>query len=564
MKRRNRNVSPGGTITDLVYEPRGLVIGTYIGTNDDGATESDPTGGGVDPNNNMVIVTGNEYDDGLDGGDGNLTEMTQHVDASTTRVTTMTYDFRNRGITTDGEIDYFQKVYYDNLNRVIKTERYDTTVSGHLIARSETKFDDLSRVYQSIRYAVDPSNGTVGNSLTDNTWFDAAGNVIKSLPAGSSLFTKNVIDSLERTSVRYLGYDLSETSYADALTVTNDVVLEQSETAYDSASNVIQTTSRQRYHNAPDTQKGALQNPSTTPKARVTYGASWPDGVSRRIASANYGTNGGTALSRPATIPVASDSVLVTRMSFDVAGNTGDTTDPAGMVTRFGYDAAGRKILQIDNYKASSSSSSSGGSCAPSDDTNRTAEFTFTPDGQQATLVAVNARTGDQTTTWTYGTTLSNSDIASSQLLRSVTYPDSTGGSDLVSYSYNRQGQRRGLTDQRGCVHAYEFDKLGRQSHDRVTTAGSGVDTAVLRLSTSYEVRGMAAKLTSWNSASVSSGSVVNECQFVYNTFGQLITDYQEHGGAVNTSTSPKVQYGYATGSANTFRPTTLTYPIGC
>ena len=116
MKRRNRTVTPGGTITDLVYEPRGLVIGIYVGTNDNGATETDPTGGGTDPANNMVLVTAKEYDDGLAGGDGNLTEVTQSVDSSTTRVTSMTYDFRNRNFTTDGEIDYFQKLYYYNLD----------------------------------------------------------------------------------------------------------------------------------------------------------------------------------------------------------------------------------------------------------------------------------------------------------------------------------------------------------------------------------------------------------------------------------------------------------------
>ncbi|MCA9162208.1 MAG: hypothetical protein KDA62_04485 [Planctomycetales bacterium] len=31
----------------------------------------------------------------------------------------------------------------------------------------------------------------------------------------------------------------------------------------------------------------------------------------------------------------------------------------------------------------------------------------------------------------------------------------------------------------------------------------------------------------------------------------------------MNTSTTPKVQYGYASGAANTIRPTSLTYPDG-
>ena len=56
---------------------------------------------------------------------------------------------------------------------------------------------------------------------------------------------------------------------------------------------------------------------------------------------------------------------------------------------------------------------------------------------------------------------------------------------------------------------------------------------------------------------------VVNDVQNAYNTFGQLITQYPSHSGAVNTSTTPSVQMAYADGSANTVRPTSLTYPNG-
>ena len=46
---------------------------------------------------------------------------------------------------------------------------------------------------------------------------------------------------------------------------------------------------------------------------------------------------------------------------------------------------------------------------------------------------------------------------------------------------------------------------------------------------------------------------------------GQLTTEYQAHSGAVNTSTSPKVQYAYSlmSGGANNSRPTSVTYPGG-
>jgi hypothetical protein len=73
----------------------------------------------------------------------------------------------------------------------------------------------------------------------------------------------------------------------------------------------------------------------------------------------------------------------------------------------------------------------------------------------------------------------------------------------------------------------------------------------------------MREKLTSYDNATVGSGSAVNEVQSGYNEFGQITHDSQAHGGTVNTSTTPKVQYRYASGSANTIRPTTVTYLNG-
>jgi len=293
MKRRNRTVSPGGTITRTVFNSRGLPTGAWVGTNDNdnGATSTDPTGGGTS-GNNMVQVSGVEYDANLPGGDSNATKQTACVDSNSAnnRVTSFLYDFRNRRTATDGEIDFYEQVTYDNLDRVVRTDRRNTTSAGNLIARSETRFDDRSRVYQSVRYGVDPTTGIVGYGLTDNTWFDAAGNVIKSQPAGSSAFSKSTYDGLGRTLNTYVGYDLSDSTYTDATTITGDSIFEQTEQTYDAASNVIQTTSRARYHSATGT--GSLGSPSSTqPKARVTYVAAYPDALARTVAVADYGTN---------------------------------------------------------------------------------------------------------------------------------------------------------------------------------------------------------------------------------------------------------------------------------
>jgi hypothetical protein len=97
LNRRNRVISPGETITRTVFDARDLPIAVYVGTNDTGATWADPTGGGA-TGNNMVVVTESAYDSGLAGGDGNLTTITQHVDSSTTRVTSFAFDWRDRQV----------------------------------------------------------------------------------------------------------------------------------------------------------------------------------------------------------------------------------------------------------------------------------------------------------------------------------------------------------------------------------------------------------------------------------------------------------------------------------
>ena len=361
------------------------------------------------------------------------------------------------------------------------------------------------------------------------------------------MFTKTTYDSLNRPTVTYAGYDLDETAYAEAFSVSDDVILEQVETAYDNAGNAIQTTTRQRYHNAPDTQTGALQNPGTTPKARVTYQALYPDALGRLVAAADYGSNGGSAFTRPGTIPARSDTVLVSTAEYDSRGEVFQTTDPKGIVTRTVRDDRGREVTKIEDY----------GGLA------RTTRQTYTPDGLKATLVAENAGTTNQTTTWTYGTTLADSDLATSTLLRTLAYPDSTGGTDTKTFTHNRQGEPTTVTDQRGCVRTLERDLLGRLIHDRVTTLGTGVDGAIRRLSAAFEVRGLPSTLTSYDNATVGSGSVVNEVRFAYNGFAQVTRDYQAHAGAVNLSSTPRVQLTYANGSANMIRPTSLIYPNG-
>lgn len=65
--------------------------------------------------------------------------------------------------------------------------------------------------------------------------------------------------------------------------VSNNVILEQVEFTYDGAGNLIQTVKRERYHNAPDTQTGPLDDPSLAPQARVTVQTMYPDAIGRTV-----------------------------------------------------------------------------------------------------------------------------------------------------------------------------------------------------------------------------------------------------------------------------------------
>lgn len=79
-----------------------------------------------------------------------------------------------------------------------------------------------------------------------------------------------------------------------------------------------------------------------------------------------------------------------------------------------------------------------------------------------------------------------------------------------------------------------EYDKLGRLEHDRVKALASGLDGAVLRVTRSYDVRGLLEKLTSYDNATVGSGNIVSEVKYEYNGFMLLTKESQSHEGAVS------------------------------
>ena len=199
----------------------------------------------------------------------------------------------------------------------------------------------------------------------------------------------------------------------------------------------------------------------------------------------------------------------------------------------------------------------------PTASENKTTRFEYNLDGNLVKLIAENPTTGDQVTEWIYGVTVAQgSALESKALVYQKKYPDSTGTTDRVTYTYNRQGQVTTLTDQAGTTHTYAFDKAGRVLEDAVTfPSGSILDQTVKRITRSYEVRGMLSKVGSFGTGT----TPLNEVLLTYNSYGQLAKDYQEHSGAVEPDTSLFVEYQYETPTltSNTARRTGITYPDG-
>jgi YD repeat-containing protein len=196
-----------------------------------------------------------------------------------------------------------------------------------------------------------------------------------------------------------------------------------------------------------------------------------------------------------------------------------------------------------------------------------TSEFTYDGDNHTLTIQADMPNSAHQTTQYVFGVTVTGgSNVYSNDMLSAVQYPDPTTGnpssSQQVSYTVNALGQNLTMSDRDANVHSYSYDVLGRFTADAVTTLGTGVDGTIRRIETAYDTGDRPYLFTSYNAAS--GGSIVNQVQDAFNGMGQLTEEWQAHSGAVNTSSSPNVQYSYTLMSGgNNSRLTSMTYPSG-
>ena len=473
--------------------------------------------------------------------------------------------------------------------------------AADLRAQSETLYDNRGQVYETRVYEVDPYDGTVGAYLPSYAWYDAAGRTIKTAD-GNGLFQKMEYDGLSRVAVAYTCFDVDETAYADADDVTGDTVVEQTRYYYDEAGRMVATAAFQRLPDDAAT-TGALDATNSYATASVV----WYDGLGRTVASVNYGredvdsglthyffdgTTGAlidansdgipdVAQDEPPTVN-SSDNYIVSLVDYDTAGRAYKTTDNLGRESWTVYDDLGRTVKTIQNYD-------DGDVDETDTDCDVTVEYEYDSYGRLATMIAYNAKGNDsdpnnenveeQATKYLYESEVNPS------WQTAVVYPDSTDTlsqngttkvwtitSDLgdhVSTAYDRLGRTVTTTDQRGVEHTYLYDYAGRLAHDCVTDLGSSgiVDDAILRISTTYDDIGRVHAVSSYDDPDPGEGSVVNEVQYAYNGWGNLIQEWQSHDGAVDTQNTPAVQYTYQDGASGStakyVRLAEVTYPAG-
>jgi len=536
--------TPGGTIQKTVFNALGLAVELYTGTT---------TG-------NLFLTTLNTYGHPA----ALLTGRTVFVDGNTDndRVWGANYDWRHRTFTSGVYVKLgdattlthlITEHYYDNRDLPIETREYDGTAATQ-IAQNITRFDARGRTYRTETFRVVPGESSAPTDfLYDDTWYDPAGRVLASRPAGSETFQMMGYDDAGRATHSYTGYSTlglpSSGAPHPAPVLSTSVIMEQTDLGLDAAGNVILTTQRQRYDDA--TGNNVLQNSTTQPKARVSYIAAYPDALGRTQATVNAGTNANAAWTRPFTIPAGTDILLVNTTAYNPAGEPFLTTDPMGAQVSRTWDAAGRLTREIHIRVP--------GQTVPAID--RQTDYVYNSDGNLTKLIARNNTASglvDQITEWVYGVTTAGGSILNSNLLvAKKIYPDSTGGSDVVTYTYNGASQVLTMKDQAGLVHTYSYDQLGRQTQDAVTAWGSSAaDRSIEKLKTAYNSRGLVVTAGSYGTAT----AAVNEVTFGYNGWRQVTSETQAAGGV-----SKAVGYGYAPGTAgtNTIRRTSMTYPSG-
>jgi RHS repeat-associated protein len=576
--RRRRVKEASGTIHRTVYDLHGRVTARWIGTND----SSFP--GGESGTDNMVKVEELAYDSGSDSGNSYLTKRTLFIQDSATgkRETTFTNDVRGNAVLVTAPAAPHTLKKFDNKDRVIAVGLYSsasglsatsdpTSVTTNRLALGQTFYDELGRVWKSQRHQIDAADGSDDDNLQALTWYDKAKRRVK---FDGRQLEKWLHDRLDRQTHHFALASVDDTVYGDADDVTGDIILVERQTTYDTGGEMIMQAQIDRFHTDKSTGQttGALDTnadgdslayTAANVKGRIQITSLWYDYMDRLQDRVEYGTYSGSTFDRDGlTVPARSDTALRTTYTYNTDGTLKEVSDPKDIQTRYTYDALGRQTKVNANYVDGTPGGGTNG------DNDQTVEYAYT-DGLRTSITAkMPSSSDDQVTTYTYGTikgaSAGDSKIATGHLLQKVTYPDSGGSTDVITFAYNALAEEIYRKDQSGNVVERDYDDLGRETARKVTTLATGYDGAVRRITTGYSNIGRFELVTQYDAASA--GNLIDQVKFTHDGWGLITKFEQDRDSAVSGGGNQyTVQYAYekATTGRNTVKRTSQTLPSG-
>jgi len=449
---------------------------------------------------------------------------------------------------------------------------YASSASTNRLTETRTFYDNANRVYQTLSYDIAPTSGSGTNYQLQNSYHDRNGHEVATAPAyaagteraydgaGRSYQIRTVI-ALQSTPYSSGAYQycaptpiptLSSMSGGDA------GVLELTHEVFDADGNVLETDTFEDNHDDVTGSGPGINLTNNNDYVRRTV-LNWYDVAGRIVTAADFGSGDpssgagqwkyATIPSRPASAPsTSSNTTLVTCYAYTSdSGLMQTVTDPAGMVTKDFYDNLGRKTYTAENWSDfSPPTSGTGDSTDHSKD--RVVSYVYDGPTRLQQLVAMDPN-GNGTTTNNQVTTYLYEDPIDANRTTNQIYPDSTdtssSGTNQIKFAYNVDGNVSQKTDQRGVVIAYSYTNSRLINVESVTTLPMGVDGTIRSISHTYDNLNRCQHITSYASTG-GAGAVINDIQYAYyNSTGNVVTSYQSHSGAVNTSSSLNVQYTY-------------------
>ncbi|MEL6396636.1 MAG: RHS repeat-associated core domain-containing protein [Planctomycetota bacterium] len=506
-------------------------------------------------------------------------------DETTDRRTDYVYDSRGRTFqmirwedkaddVTPG-IGFVTEMEYDNLDRPIVERRYrldESTGTTTPISRTLTYYDERSRVYRRQFFGATeglatPEGDSDGNGIADAeevvleelNWFDAVGRVVKTGAAGDGdVYTKFKYDGLDRETRRArTSPELSGSD--DPASLTGDLVLSMTDSAYNLAGDLLTVTTYRR-HSDEALGRAQITLPALgaldASTSRMTYMTYYYDGGGRLVASVNRGDNAYSPFSRPLNdvnnlfnrVPEPGADVYVTLQSYDAWGRVSQVFEATeameplpqtfadraalGIRSYTEYDSLDRVVREIQNYDPAKNNGN------PTIDAGVEYNFTTTyiyfpgwfKQGGQLKEVRAQYPTGgggitSNVTSYQYQTTTPEGERY--DLLSRVTNPDGS----FESYQYNRVGELTKRRDARGVETLTTYDRLGRATEVAVDLSAPPaiLDTTVAKITHSFDDRGHLFRSSSIDS----SGMTLNEIEYRYDHRNQVSRMFQNAFGPV-------------------------------